>query len=74
MSFTGIKNESSYVFYKGVPTSEVGYTQPKPGGETMKSIRDMWWHWGEKYFLQVHVRIDKKVVLQVINPFTYLSS
>jgi hypothetical protein len=19
--------------------------QPQPGGETTKSIRDMWWHW-----------------------------
>jgi hypothetical protein len=22
--------------------------RPQPGGETTKSIRDMWWHWGGK--------------------------
>jgi hypothetical protein len=27
----------------GVPTSEVGYTSVKPGEETTKSIRDVWW-------------------------------
>jgi len=21
---------------------------PSPGGETTKSTKDMWWHWGEK--------------------------
>jgi hypothetical protein len=32
----------------GVPDSEVGYTSATTGGETTKSIRDMWWHWKKK--------------------------
>jgi hypothetical protein len=26
--------------------------RPQPGGETTKSIRDMWWHWGKIDFNQ----------------------
>jgi hypothetical protein len=36
----------------GVPTSEVGYTSATTGRETMKSIRDMWWHWIRERRLQ----------------------
>jgi hypothetical protein len=38
----------------GVPTSE-------PGGETTKSIRDMWWHWG-RYYLQKNWKYVKLIV------------
>jgi hypothetical protein len=24
--------------------------RPQPGGETTKSIRDMWWHWEKNNF------------------------
>jgi hypothetical protein len=30
----------------GVPTSEE--LRPQSGGETTKSLRDMWWHWKRK--------------------------
>jgi hypothetical protein len=32
----------------GFPTSEVGYISATTRRETMKSIRDMWWHWIKK--------------------------
>jgi hypothetical protein len=32
----------------GIRTSEGGYTSATTRRETMKPIRDMWWHWINK--------------------------
>jgi hypothetical protein len=43
----------------GVPTAKSVTLRPQPGGETTKSIRDMWWHW------------EKKVSIVSLQKFTF---
>jgi hypothetical protein len=38
----------------GVPASEVTL-RSQPGGETTKSIRDMWWHWEKNFIFYILV-------------------
>jgi hypothetical protein len=41
--------------------------RPQPGGKTIKSIRGMWWHWGEKLSNSSTAWVDRDTELLVEN-------
>jgi hypothetical protein len=43
--------------------------RPQPGGETTKSIRDMWWHWQKNHTSYLHCFIPQKPIEFVLQPF-----
>jgi hypothetical protein len=42
----------------------------QPGGETTKSIRDMWWHWHKKAYLFINVTKYNKAPIISRTPVT----
>jgi hypothetical protein len=45
----------------GLPTSEVGYTLSTTGRGDHKSIRDMWWHWGKIFAVNIFMNDVKNL-------------
>jgi hypothetical protein len=52
----------------GVPPSEVCYTSATTGRETVKFIRDMWWHWIKKN-LKKYLYIELQQMLKIHDAF-----